>query len=436
MKNHRWMWVEECRYTYSTEGNMVRVFWAFFLSFYFFIFGSWVFSFTSLDEGRNASAILNMLKSHNFLVPYYNCQPRFEKPPMLYWVVVLFSGLLGFNELIARMVSGLSALGTAIMTYLIAKRYMDEETAKKSFLILLTLPHLWIESRALTPEMLNTFFMMVSLYLFLSERILLGWLFLSMAFLTKGPVGVFLTLLVYLIWRKDLKVFSWRGLAIFLAVGGSWYFYMFYKFGYDYFFRFFVYENVMRYTGQRLTHPSPFYYYLLVVFATTIFYIPMYLKVIKNFKRELLPYLTWFLAVIVFFSLAKNKLHHYILFAYPPMSVILASTIEERYIKKVLLLSAGVLLVMLLALGFYERLRFTPKAYPFLESQEAPAYFYKSEDSALVFYSKRCIPNEENTQKLSGLVITKEKYTKELPQCSLLTEGIEFDGRYVLLRCP
>ncbi len=54
------------------------------ISLFFFVFGNWILGLTSLDEGRNASVVLNMLTSKDFLVPYYNCQVRFEKQPMLY----------------------------------------------------------------------------------------------------------------------------------------------------------------------------------------------------------------------------------------------------------------------------------------------------------------------------------------------------------------
>lgn len=407
------------------------------LSSYFFIVGNSILSFTSLDEGRNASAVMNMIKSKDFLIPYYNCQLRFEKPPMLYWMALTFFEFFGKSEFSARLVSGLSAVGVAVFTYMLVKRHLDEQMAYKSSLVLLTLPHMWIESRAFVPEMLNTFLMMVSLYLFLSEKFLLGWLLLAFTFLTKGPVGIVLTLLVYLLWKRDLKVFSLKGIALFLILGGSWYFYMLYKFGEFYFFRFFLYENFMRYTGQRLTHPSPFYYYFVVIFATTIFYIPIYPKVVKYLKRDLLPYIFWFFSVLLFFSLAKNKLHHYILFAYPPLSVLIANSLELKYVKRVLVLSAFFVFTLFFFASYYQDIRFVPKAYPIVKNYSGSVYFYKSEDSSLVFYSQRCISTLEDPNKLSsGLVITKHEHTKEIPTCKLILKGVEFDGMYVLLSCP
>ncbi len=88
------------------------------LSFFFFIFGNWILSVTSPDEGKNLSAALNMLEKHDFIVPEYNCKPRFEKPPLFYWLTDVSFSLFGINEFSGRLVSGLSAVGVALLTYL------------------------------------------------------------------------------------------------------------------------------------------------------------------------------------------------------------------------------------------------------------------------------------------------------------------------------
>ncbi|MFN3870225.1 MAG: ArnT family glycosyltransferase [Aquificaceae bacterium] len=405
------------------------------LSFFYLLWGNWTLSFTSLDEGRNMSAVLHMLKSGDFIHPMYNCQPRFEKPPMLYWSVALLSQLFGLNEFSARLVSGLSAFGITVLIYLLARDFYSKDMALKASLIFLTFPHIWIEARALVPEMLNTFFTFLGLYTFLKGRFIWGWIALSFAFLTKGPVGVVLALGAYLLWRRRLDFLKVEGILLFLLLGFSWYLLMFSQYGYEYFYRFFIYENIMRYTGERSTHPAPLYYYPLVIAVGSLWYFPLYPKLIKNFKRDWLPLILWFFFVLAFFSLAKNKLHHYILFAYPPLAILLAHVVRERYMKFTIFVSLMSLIALTILLYLYQGERFVPKAWSIVKAYQGPVYFYKAEDSALVYYSERCIGKLEDPSLAEGLVITKEKYVQELANCKVVLKGREFDGDYTLLQC-
>ncbi|WP_333784317.1 glycosyltransferase family 39 protein [Thermocrinis sp.] len=404
----------------------------FLISFFFFVFGNWLLSLTSLDEGRNAYAVFNMLNSGNILVPYYNCDVRFEKPPMLYYAGLISAKLFGLNEFSLRLVSGLSAVGLGTFTYFIAKLYFGEETAKKAFLILATLPHLWVESRAFVPEMLLNFFMAGALYFFLIDRKLLGWTFLSLAFLTKGPVGVFLPLSAYIILKKNLRFMDLKGVALFLILGGSWYYLMLFKFGLEYFYKFFLYENLMRYTGHRLTHPYPFYYYLFVLLIAFFFYLPAIPRIAKNMNKQTIPFLLWGAFVLLFFSLAKNKLHHYILFSYPAFAVFSAYHLSYKYIRNTLVIGGLFLTGLLFISHFYEKDRFQTKALQVLKSFRGPVYFYRgAEISPIPFYLQKCIPKIDELPAEEALVISKE----EIRSCQMLLAGRELDGNYRLYLC-
>jgi 4-amino-4-deoxy-L-arabinose transferase-like glycosyltransferase len=353
----------------------------FLVGLFFFIFGNWFLGLTSLDEGRNASVVLNMLSFKDLLVPYYNCQVRFEKPPMLYYFGLVFAKPFGSNEFSLRLVSGLSAFGVGIFTYLMAKLFFNRETALKSFLVLATLPHMWVESRAFVPEMLLTFFMLGGLYFLLINRTTLGWLFLAFAFLTKGPVGVFLPLGAYLILRRDLAFLQLRGILLFMLVGGSWYYLMLYNFGWAYFQKFFIYENIMRYTGQAITHHYPFYYYLIVLVIAYIFYLPTIPKLFRK-ESKILPFLLWAAFVVVFFSLERN--------------------------------------------------RFQTKALPFLKDFDGAVYFYRgAEISSIPFYLKRCVPKIDYVPNHRAMLISKE----DIEECRELLRAREFDGNYRLYIC-
>ncbi len=414
------------------------------ISFYFLIFFNWSIDITSSDEGKNACVVLNMLKTENFLVPYYNCNLRFEKPPMLYWIGVITSSIFGTNEFSLRLVSGLSAMGIIIFLYLIVKEFFEEDISWKSSLIFLTLPHIWIEARAFTPEMLLNFFSMGGIYFFIKEKPIMGWIFLALAVLTKGPVGLILPLMVVLFFRfsqKKIPIFNLLGIFLFLLIGGSWYLYMLYKFGYAYFYKFFLQENIFRYTGKKRFHPYPFYFYFLIILISTFFYLPIYFKIFSKIKSlyisSLKPFLFWFLFVLLFYSFSKNKLHHYILFAYPPLCVILAYFTSERYIKRITMFSGILLLSIVLIIHYtYEKNRFTVKAINFFKTYKGDLYFYKSDLSSLPFYLKKCIPELKNPQKLEkGLVITKKKYEKIFSNCKKIIEAKEFSNRFILFEC-
>ncbi|MFN4320407.1 MAG: glycosyltransferase family 39 protein, partial [Aquificaceae bacterium] len=152
----------------------------------------------------------------------------------------------------------------------------------------------------------------------------------------------------------------------------------------------------------------------MVIAVGSLWYLPLYPKLLKSFRREWLPLALWFFFVLVFFSLAKNKLHHYILFAYPPLAILLAQVAKEKYIKGAIFLSLISLMSLTMLLHFYQQKRFVPKAWTVVKAYQGPVYFYKAEDSALVYYSERCIKNLEDPTLARGLVITKESHAKEL----------------------
>ncbi len=424
------------------------------VSFYFLILFNWSIDLTSSDEGKNGYVVLNMLKTKDFLVPYYNCEPRLEKPPMLYWFGAINSSIFGINEFSLRLVSGISALGILIFIGLIVKEFFDKDIAWKSILIFLTLPHIWIEARSFTPEMLLNFFSIGSIYFFLKKKPNLGWLFLSFAVLTKGPVGIILPFAVVLFLRltqRGFPIFSFLGIFLFLLSGGAWYIFMLYKFGYFYFYKFFFHENLFRYTGKKLFHPQPFYYYLVIILITSLFYIPIYFKIFSKFKylyiqtkrdfknilsSPITPFVFWFLFVLIFYSLSKNKLHHYILFAYPPLCVILANFVSEKYIQRVMLFSGVILLILVIFSYFNEKNRFTYQAKNFLKTYQGEIYFYKNEITTLPFYLDRCIPKVDNLQDLKqGFIITKKKYENLFNNCTKIISAYEFNEHFILLEC-
>src|SRR5687768_11361646 len=74
------------------------------------------------DEPRFAEATRQMFERGNFLTPWFNDRPRFEKPVLLYWLQAPFVALLGPTETAFRIPSALAGLLTLLLIYRIGER--------------------------------------------------------------------------------------------------------------------------------------------------------------------------------------------------------------------------------------------------------------------------------------------------------------------------
>ena len=419
------------------------------LGFFFFLFGNWFLSLTSPDEGKNAYAALHMLKSGDWIVPYYNCHYRFEKPPLFYWFTALFFKFFGINEFAARFVSGISALFTSFLVYFLIRDFFKGLVPLYGAIIFDLFIHNWVEARSATPEMLLTFWSTLGVFLFLKKKTVLAWLVLAFAFLTKGPVGVGLPLLVVLIFgilQKGFKdgiklfwerIYSPLGWVLFSLIASSWYVLMLYKFGWNYFYKFFVLENIARFTGKLGKHIYPWWYYIPVVLLSTVLFVPIWFRALSKFKEQK-PLWGWFFTVFTFYSISKGKLHHYMLFAYPPLAAIFSKYTSSRYLKFALSIGLALLGSLLILISLYEKERFTPKAVKILKTENPERiYFYGVENSALVVYLNRCIPHLNNLNNLrrGDFVITTDKALRVFKNLKYrkLVEGKEFKKREVLI---
>ena len=67
------------------------------------------------DEGRYASAALEMAQPFNgtapdWIVPHLNTIPRINKPPLVYWLGAISYRILGVSEASTRLISALAAI--------------------------------------------------------------------------------------------------------------------------------------------------------------------------------------------------------------------------------------------------------------------------------------------------------------------------------------
>ena len=105
------------------------------------------------DEGRYARASQEMMERDDFIVPYFNGEPRLKKPVLLYWLEIGAFLLLGFTETAARLPSALAALGTLIWLFFFARKRAGPQIAFMAVLVLGTTPLFFALARTNTIDM-------------------------------------------------------------------------------------------------------------------------------------------------------------------------------------------------------------------------------------------------------------------------------------------
>ncbi len=317
------------------------------------------------NEAFYADASKNMLKTGDLLTPIYNGELRLNKPPMTYWLTALSFFLFGVNEFALRFFQALAGLGTGFLTYLLARKFSGDRAGLYSFLALTLSFQFIANARYTSPEVLLSFFITLTLYLwFLSYERRSGLLFFlalvssSCAVLTKGPVGFLIpagVIFVYLLItdrREVLKPKNYLGTLFVLLTGGWWFLYQ-YLVNREAFLEVFLKENIKRvYAPQG----DPIYLYALDINVSFlpysfIFYIAL-LWVLRYRRRELLFPLVWFFLVFITFSLIKMKLPLYIMPSFPAMAVVVGAFLSDGGWRRSLVPSS-VFLTLLMTLAVW-----------------------------------------------------------------------------------
>jgi 4-amino-4-deoxy-L-arabinose transferase-like glycosyltransferase len=199
------------------------------------------------NEGLYAGAVREMHARHDWLVPMSNGFPRVQKPPLVYWTMLVSTSVLGENEFALRLPNALATVGWIVATYLIMRRIGGERFGLASAAALASMLGVWIFTHLVQPEPFLACFISLSLWCLVEARFemrpahkwyLLCWTFLALGAMSKGlhgalwPLGVVLLLAAYFpSWRPWLRpLLTFRGLVFFAGITVPWYAYMTLKF--------------------------------------------------------------------------------------------------------------------------------------------------------------------------------------------------------------
>ena len=316
-----------------------------------FFYGLGDYALWDPDEGRTGVIAKEMVASGNWLTLTHNGEPYYDKPALFFWLVALGLKVLGLSELPVRLPSALAASLTIGVVYLWSSLSGTWRGGLWGALILATSMEFMALGRFGNTDMVFTFFFAAALLYFLWWKKRgrgAAWpfyLFLAFASLTKGPVGLVLPLLIVGIVLALRKEWSfWRemrllqGMAVVILVSGSWYLLAAFR-DPDYIKTFLWDHNVLRFLTSRqgIDHSEPIYYLFLILiggFLPWIFYLPSVLNNLWERRgsegdEERLFFAVWAATVIVFFSLARNKLGTYILPAFPPLALLTGDVVGQ-----------------------------------------------------------------------------------------------------------
>ena len=183
------------------------------------------------DEPRFSRATVEMMERGDWIVPWFNDDYRFDKPPLTYWWMWAHYTVLGKSELGARLHSVIAAVLVGLIIFRLGGRFYGSVTALWSALAWLACLQVWIHGRlalADMPMILGVCLAQLGTWQLLEREeaprrwgrgFWILWLGLTLAFYAKGPVGIAVWLLGLLLfrwvyWRRPLP---WGRLQ--LAVG-------------------------------------------------------------------------------------------------------------------------------------------------------------------------------------------------------------------------
>jgi 4-amino-4-deoxy-L-arabinose transferase-like glycosyltransferase len=341
----------------------------------------WRLGYTGLldpDEAHYAELTREMLRSHSWFVPLLDGVPFIDKPVLFHWLQVVSITVLGQSELANRMPSALAALALIGVTWWMATELFDRKVAQLAALMFATFPATFALASVGIFDMVFALFLFGGLSCLLvaalrgRERLqYVGYVLITLAVMTKGPVALVLVILLFLsaccagrTAREAIRRLDWRiGLALILLAASPWFLWMASQFGRRFVRDYVLAGNVWYFTSpeQFSTRRSDPVFYLrtligaffpwsLVMLGGAIDRVARW-KTRKPSTEETYLWL-WIVTVIGFFSLARFKLDTYIFPAAPACAVLAAvawnrasQDVSERWTCFAVILIAGVLIV-------------------------------------------------------------------------------------------
>ena len=328
------------------------------MSFFPFLGGVHLFDW---DEINFAEISREMILLGDYGKIHIDFEPFYEKPPLFFWLQVLSMKLFGITEFAARFPNAICGLLSLWVLYDLGKKLKDRLFGQIWALAYLGsfLPHLYFKSGIIDPWFNLFIFLGFHFYLISQSagkegiqkriptyrHIILSGLFIGLAMLTKGPVGILVPALAILVFGVLNK---FKGVNLIQAVlaglfacciFGLWLLFEYWQNGANFIVQFIQYQYRLLSTEDAGHGGFPGYHVVVILLGC----LPSSFFFIENlFKPQLesdhfKTYRKWMIIIlavtVVLFSLVQSKIVHYSSFAYFPVTFLAAASMHKFWIK-------------------------------------------------------------------------------------------------------
>lgn len=323
------------------------------------LLGWWLYGLFDVDEGFYGAVVAEMNRRGEWITPYYNGHPWFEKPILLYWLAKPFVALFGL-AIGPRLPSILATLGTYWLVSWFGRRRFGDHVARWCVLVLSTSLLVVGVGRMMMTDALLQFCLsgaMLTFWESLEASPRWRWwtaFFLGLGVLAKGPVALLLFVPILVVtfavdWKPSSRKLVWQdqdfrakfrggwlvGILILAVTIASWYLPAYLVNGQEFVQKFLIEQNLNRFTGGDAAHTIPgamgyliYFVVLLIGMMPWIFFLRSSIK--HSLESPLGRYfLVWGLIPFLFFTISKAKLPHYILPCCVPLAFVLGSRLAN-----------------------------------------------------------------------------------------------------------
>ncbi len=333
----------------------------------FYVYGLGHLPFVGPDEARYAQVAREMFLRNDLITPTLGGHLWFEKPALLYWLMIGSYKVFGVSEWSARFGPAICGVLTIVAVFWLGNR-MPAAAGRISAgfcsaLILASSLGFIVFSKAASFDIVITMTLTWALSFFIAsetdadesrrKRLLAGfYFFVGLSLLAKGLIGLVIPFGVvgayFIVRGKAPSKLFWAslvwGLPLSVVVAAAWYGPMFLKHGAHFFNQFIIQHHFARYLSNTYHHPAPVYYYLVILILLALPWTAFIIDAVVRVRRWLWRRddsmtrirtfaLVWIVIPLIFFSFSTSKLPGYILPVLPAMALLAGERLAHMFVE-------------------------------------------------------------------------------------------------------